>query len=217
MKIFIDTANIDQISKGKELGVIDGVTTNPTLMSKEGIRTKEHIHSHFKKICDLNIGPISVEVLSTTANEIVNEARELVKIHESVVVKIPAIEEGIKAIKILADQGIKTNCTLIFNELQALMAMKAGATYISPFIGRLEDAGIDGIETVKSILTIGITYGYQSEIICTSIRTSKHILGCLKIGADIVTAPLNFIEGFIKHPQTNEGLEKFLSDFSNQK
>jgi len=216
MKIFIDTANIQHIKEANSLGVIDGVTTNPSLMAKEGLKNKDEIKRHFEELCKLNIGSISVEVLSTTCNEMVHEARELAKIHKNIVVKIPAIEEGLKTIKTLTKDNIRTNCTLIFNEFQALLAMKAGATYISPFIGRLEDEGIDGVGVIENILHIRKTYNLTSEVICTSIRNNYQIKRCLMAGADIVTCPLDFIKNFIKHPKTEKGLEIFLSDFANQ-
>lgn len=216
MKIFIDTANINAIVEANNLGVIDGVTTNPSLMAKEGLKDKNEIKKHFEELCKLNIGSISVEVLSTTYNEMLYEAQELASIHPNIVVKIPAIEEGLTVIKTLKKNNIKTNCTLIFNEFQALLAMKAGATYISPFIGRLEDDGIDGIGVVENILHIKKNYNFESQIICTSIRNNHQIKRCLMAGADIVTCPLDFIKNFIKHPKTDSGLTQFLKDFAGQ-
>jgi len=209
MKFFIDTANIEEIKKANELGLLDGVTTNPSLVSKEGREFKELI----TEICGIVNGPVSAEVISSDANGMIKEARELAKLADNIVVKIPLIKEGLKAVKILSGEGIKTNVTLCFSAIQALMAAKAGASYISPFVGRLDDIGHDGMEIVEQILGIYENYGYETEVIVASIRNPIHVLKAALMGADIATIPFNVMEQLIRHPLTDAGLEKFLADW----
>ena len=209
MKFFIDTANIEEIKKANELGLLDGVTTNPSLISKEGREFKELII----EICGIVNGPVSAEVISSDAKGMIKEARELAKLANNIVVKIPLIKEGLKAVKILSEEGIKTNVTLCFSAVQALMAAKAGANYISPFVGRLDDIGHDGMEIVEQILGIYENYGYETEVIVASIRNPIHVLKAALMGADIATIPFNVMEQLIKHPLTDVGLEKFLADW----
>ena len=213
MKFFIDTANIEEIKKAWELGVIDGVTTNPSLISKE----KKEPVALFKEICAIVDGPISAEVIGTRADEMVKEAEELAKIHENIVVKIPMIEEGLKAVKRLTAAGIKTNVTLIFSPSQALLAAKAGATYVSPFVGRLDDISHNGMDIVADIQTIYENYDFDTEIIVASIRNPLHVIEAALIGADIATIPYSVIGQLIKHPLTDIGLEKFLKDWEKVK
>ncbi|ADQ81235.1 fructose-6-phosphate aldolase [Riemerella anatipestifer] len=212
MKFFIDTANLEQIKEAKNLGILDGVTTNPSLMAKEGIQGKEAIINHYKTICELVDGDISAEVLSTTYEEMIKEGEELVAIHPNIVVKIPMIKDGIKAIKYFSDKGIKTNCTLIFSAGQALLAAKAGATYVSPFLGRLDDISTDGLNLIEEIRTIYDNYMFETEILAASIRHSMHIIDCAKIGADVITSPLAPILSLLKHPLTDNGLAQFVAD-----
>ena len=212
MKFFIDTANLDQIREAKDLGILDGVTTNPSLMAKEGIVGKEAIMNHYKTICEIVDGDISAEVLSTTYEEMIKEGEELAAIHPNIVVKIPMIKDGIKALKYFTDKGIKTNCTLIFSAGQALLAAKAGATYVSPFLGRLDDVSTDGLNLIEEIRVIFDNYDYQTEILAASIRHSMHIINCAKIGADVVTTPLAPILSLLKHPLTDAGLAQFIAD-----
>ena len=212
MKFFIDTANLDQIREAKDLGILDGVTTNPSLMAKEGIVGKEAIMNHYKTICEIVDGDISAEVLSTTYDEMIKEGEELAAIHPNIVVKIPMIKDGIKALKYFTDKGIKTNCTLIFSAGQALLAAKAGATYVSPFLGRLDDVSTDGLNLIEEIRIIFDNYDYQTEILAASIRHSMHIINCAKIGADVVTTPLAPILSLLKHPLTDNGLAQFIAD-----
>lgn len=214
MKFFIDTANLDQIREAQELGVLDGVTTNPSLMAKEGITGKENIIEHYKKICEIVTGDVSAEVIATTFDEIVKEGEELAALHEQIIVKVPMIKEGIKAIKYFSDKGIKTNCTLVFSAGQALLAAKAGATYVSPFIGRLDDISTNGLNLIAEIRLIYDNYGFETEILAASIRHTMHVLDCAKIGADVMTGPLSSIEGLLKHPLTDSGLEQFLADYN---
>ena len=214
MKFFIDTANLDQIREAQELGVLDGVTTNPSLMAKEGITGKENIIEHYKKICEIVTGDVSAEVIATTFDEIVKEGEELAALHEQIIVKVPMIKEGVKAIKYFSDKGIKTNCTLVFSAGQALLAAKAGATYVSPFIGRLDDISTNGLNLIAEIRLIYDNYGFETEILAASIRHTMHVLDCAKIGADVMTGPLSSIEGLLKHPLTDSGLEKFLADYN---
>ena len=209
MKFFIDTANIEEIKKANELGLLDGVTTNPSLVSKEGREFKELI----TEICGIVNGPVSAEVISNDAKGMIKEARELAKLADNIVVKIPLIKEGLKAVKILSGEGIKTNVTLCFSAIQALMAAKAGANYISPFVGRLDDIGHDGMEIVEQILGIYENYGYETEVIVASIRNPIHVLKAALMGADIATIPFNVMEQLIRHPLTDAGLEKFLADW----
>ncbi|WP_312769132.1 fructose-6-phosphate aldolase [Epilithonimonas sp.] len=212
MKFFIDTANLEQIREANDLGILDGVTTNPSLMAKEGISGKEAILKHYKDICDIVDGDISAEVLSTTYEEMIAEGDILAQIHPNIVVKIPMIKDGIKALKYFSDKGIKTNCTLIFSAGQALLAAKAGATYVSPFLGRLDDISTDSLNLIQEIRTIFDNYGYETEILAASVRHSMHIINCAKIGADVVTCPIQPILSLLKHPLTDSGLEQFVKD-----
>ncbi|MBV7441880.1 fructose-6-phosphate aldolase [Weeksellaceae bacterium TAE3-ERU29] len=214
MKFFIDTANLEQIKEGQDLGILDGVTTNPSLMAKEGITGKENIINHYKKICELVDGDVSAEVIATDYDGIVKEGEELAALHEQIVVKVPMIKEGIKAIKYFSDKGIKTNCTLVFSTGQALLAAKAGATYVSPFVGRLDDISQDGLQLISDIRTIYDNYMYETEILAASIRNPMHINECALIGADVITSPLDSILALLKHPLTDNGLEKFLADYN---
>jgi len=212
MKFFIDTANLEEIQEANDLGVLDGVTTNPSLCAKIGVRDFE---GHIKKICDIVEGDVSAEVVSTTYNEMVEEGLKIAKIADNVVVKIPLIKDGIKAIKTLSDQGIKTNCTLCFSATQALIAAKAGATYISPFLGRLDDISTDGMQLIRDIVEIYMNYGFATEVLAASIRHPMHVLECAKAGADVGTMPLNVIMGLLKHPLTDSGLARFLQDWED--
>ena len=214
MKFFIDTANLEQIKEANDLGILDGVTTNPSLMAKEGISGKENIMNHYKTICEIvDGGDVSAEVISTDFEGMIRESEELAALHEQIVVKIPAIKDGIKAIKYLSSKGIKTNCTLIFNVGQALLAAKAGATYVSPFVGRLDDISSDGLQLIQDIVHVFNYYGCDTQVLAASIRHTMHIVECMRIGADVVTAPLNAIMGLMKHPLTDIGLQKFLDDY----
>ena len=212
MKFFIDTANLDQIKEAQDLGVLDGVTTNPSLMAKEGITGRENIMNHYKKICEIVDGDVSAEVISTDLENIIKEGEELAKLHKQIVVKVPMIKEGIKAIKYFSDKGIRTNCTLVFSAGQALLAAKAGASYVSPFIGRLDDISTDGLNLIAEIRLIYDNYGYETEILAASVRHTMHVIECAKIGADVMTGPLSSIVGLLKHPLTDIGLEQFLAD-----
>ncbi len=212
MKFFIDTANLAQIKEANDLGILDGVTTNPSLMAKEGIKGNEAILKHYKDICEIVDGDISAEVLSVTFDEIVAEGKILAAIHPNIVVKVPMIKDGIKAIKWFTDNGIKTNCTLIFSAGQAILAAKAGATYISPFIGRIDDSGWDGVQLIQQISDIFTIQGFKTEILAASIRSANHIIQCAEAGADVCTCPLEPILGLLKHPLTDIGLAKFLED-----
>lgn len=212
MKFFIDTANLDQIREAQDLGILDGVTTNPSLMAKEGISGKEAIMNHYKAICDIVDGDISAEVLGTTYEEMVREGEELAAIHPNIVVKIPMIKDGIKALKYFSDKGIKTNCTLIFSAGQALLAAKAGATYVSPFLGRLDDISVDGLNLIEEIRVIFDNYDFTTEILAASIRSPMHIINCAKIGAEVITSPLSSILSLLKHPLTDNGLAQFVAD-----
>ncbi|PZW40633.1 transaldolase [Mesonia algae] len=213
MKFFIDTANLDQIKEAQDLGVLDGVTTNPSLMAKEGISGKENILQHYKDICEIVDGDVSAEVIATDFDTMVKEGEELAALHDQIIVKIPMIKDGIKAIKYFSDKGIKTNCTLVFSAGQALLAAKAGATYVSPFIGRLDDISSDGLSLISEIRLIYDNYGFATEILAASVRHTMHVIDCAKIGADVMTGPLSSIEGLLKHPLTDIGLEKFLADY----
>lgn len=212
MKFFIDTANLEQIREAQDLGILDGVTTNPSLMAKEGISGVEAIKQHYKTICEIVDGDISAEVLSTTYEEMIKEGEELAAIHPNIVVKIPMIKDGVKALKYFSDKGIKTNCTLIFSAGQALLAAKAGATYVSPFLGRLDDISTDGLNLIEEIRTIYNNYMYDTEILAASIRSPMHIINCAKIGADVITSPLSSILSLLKHPLTDLGLAQFVAD-----
>lgn len=213
MKFFIDTANLDQIQEAQALGVLDGVTTNPSLMAKEGITGHNNILKHYVAICDIVDGDVSAEVIATDLEGIIKEGEALAELHEQIVVKVPMIKEGIKAIKYFSDHGIRTNCTLVFSAGQALLAAKAGATYVSPFIGRLDDISTDGLSLIAEIRLIYDNYGFDTQILAASVRHTMHVLECAKIGADVMTGPLSSIEGLLYHPLTDIGLEKFLSDY----
>ncbi|WP_339840152.1 fructose-6-phosphate aldolase [uncultured Maribacter sp.] len=214
MKFFIDTANLDEIKEAQDMGILDGVTTNPSLMAKEGITGAENIMAHYKKICDLVEGDVSAEVISTDFDGMVAEGEKLVKISPQIVIKVPMIKEGVKAIKYFSDKGYRTNCTLVFSVGQALLAAKAGATYVSPFIGRLDDISTDGLGLIADIRLIYDNYGYQTQILAASIRHVMHIIDCAKIGSDVMTGGLSSITGLLKHPLTDSGLEKFLADYN---
>jgi len=213
MKFFIDTANLVEIREANDLGVLDGVTTNPSLISREGVKGEKAIFEHYRKICEIVDGPVSAEVISTDFEGMVKEAKVLAKIHENIVVKIPIIKDGIKAIRTLSEEGIRTNCTLVFSPGQAILAAKAGATFVSPFIGRLDDIASDGIALVKKIVDIYNYYGFPTEVLAASIRSTQHIIQAAEAGADIVTAPLKSILGLLRHPLTDIGLQKFLEDY----
>ena len=213
MKFFIDTANLNQIKEANDLGVLDGVTTNPSLMAKEGIKGEANIKQHYIDICNIVKGDVSAEVIATDFEGMVREGEELAALHEQIVVKAPCTKEGIKAIKYFSENGIRTNCTLVFTAGQALLAAKAGATYVSPFVGRLDDVSTDGVALIKQIVEIYNYYGYQTEVLAASIRHTMHIIQCLDAGADVATCPLDAILGLLKHPLTDIGLEKFLSDY----
>ena len=212
MKFFIDTANLGQIKEAQDLGILDGVTTNPSLMAKEGISGAEAIKNHYKAICDIVDGDISAEVLSTTYDEMIKEGEELAAIHPNIVVKIPMIKDGVKALKYFSDKGIKTNCTLIFSAGQALLAAKAGANYVSPFLGRLDDISVDGMNLIEEIRVIFDNYMFDTEILAASIRSPLHIVNCAKVGADVVTSPLASILNLLNHPLTDKGLAQFVED-----
>ncbi|MAU17176.1 MAG: fructose-6-phosphate aldolase [Muricauda sp.] len=213
MKFFIDTANLDQIKEAQELGVLDGVTTNPSLMAKEGITGKDNILKHYIDICNIVDGDVSAEVVATEFDAMVKEGEELAELHEQIVVKVPMIRDGVKALKYFSDNGIRTNCTLVFSPGQALLAAKAGATYVSPFLGRLDDISTDGLNLIAEIRLIYDNYGFETEILAASIRHTMHVIDCAKLGADVMTGPLSSIEGLLKHPLTDIGLEKFLADY----
>lgn len=217
MKFFIDTANIDQIKEAQDLGILDGVTTNPSLMAKEGITGEENIKKHYLKICEIVDGDVSAEVIATDFGGIVKEGEALAKLHDQIVVKVPMIKDGVKAIKYFSEKGIRTNCTLVFSVGQALLAAKAGATYVSPFIGRLDDISSDGLKLIEEIRLIYDTYMFDTEILAASIRHTMHVIDCAKLGADVMTGPLSSIEGLLKHPLTDSGLEKFLADYNKGK
>ncbi|GAA4459965.1 fructose-6-phosphate aldolase [Nibrella saemangeumensis] len=212
MKFFIDTANLDDIREAQELGVLDGVTTNPSLMAKEGITGKDNIMAHYKAICDLVEGDVSAEVIGTTFDEMVREGEELADLDDNIVVKIPMIKDGVKALKYFSEKGIRTNCTLIFSAGQALLAAKAGATYVSPFVGRLDDISTDGVALIEQIVNIYTTYGFTTEVLAASIRHPMHIIQCAEVGADVMTGPLSAIMALLNHPLTDSGLAKFLAD-----
>jgi len=215
MNFFIDTANLDQIKEAQSLGILDGVTTNPSLMAKEGIKGEKNITKHYKDICNIVSGDVSAEVISVDYKGIIKEGEALAKLHKQIVIKVPMIEEGIKAIRYFSDKGLKTNCTLVFSAGQALLAAKAGATYVSPFIGRLDDISTDGLNLIGEIRDIYDNYGFKTQILAASIRHTMHIIDCAKLGADVITSPLSAIKGLMKHPLTDIGLEKFLSDYKN--
>lgn len=212
MKFFIDTANLEQIKEAQDLGVLDGVTTNPSLMAKEGISGEENVKNHYLKICNLVDGDVSAEVISTDFEGIIKEGEALAALHPQIIVKVPMIKEGVKALKYFSDNGIKTNCTLVFSAGQALLAAKAGATYVSPFIGRLDDISTDGLDLIEKIRLIYDNYGYETEILAASVRHTMHVIQCAEIGADVITGPLSCITGLLNHPLTDIGLAKFLAD-----
>jgi transaldolase len=212
MKFFVDTANLAQIKEANDLGILDGVTTNPSLMAKEGIKGTEAIMQHYRTICEMVDGDISAEVLSTDFAGMVEEGKKLAAIHKNIVVKVPMIKDGVKAIRWFTQNGIKTNCTLVFSAGQAILAAKAGATYVSPFIGRIDDSGWDGIELIHQIRQIYSVQGFDTEILAASIRYPNHIVSCAEAGADVCTCPLDSILGLLKHPLTDIGLAKFLED-----
>ncbi|RZP04377.1 MAG: fructose-6-phosphate aldolase [Flavobacteriales bacterium] len=213
MKFFIDTANLDQIRDAQNLGVLDGVTTNPSLMAKEGITGRDNILKHYVAICNIVDGDVSAEVIATDYDGMVKEGEELAGLHDQIVVKLPMIKEGVKAAKYFSDKGIKTNVTLVFSAGQALLAAKAGATYVSPFIGRLDDVSTDGLNLIAEIRQIYNNYGFSTQILAASVRHTMHVIDCAKIGADVMTGPLSSIEGLLNHPLTDIGLAKFLADY----
>jgi transaldolase len=213
MKFFIDTANLNQIKEAQSLGILDGVTTNPSLMAKEGITGQENIIAHYKAICEIVEGDVSAEVIATDFEGMISEGKALSALHPQIVVKIPMILEGIKAIKYFADKGIKTNCTLVFSTGQALLAAKAGATYVSPFIGRLDDVSTDGLQLIEDIRNVFDNYEFDTQILAASVRHTMHVIDCALIGADVMTGPLSAIAGLAKHPLTDIGLAKFLADY----
>ncbi len=214
MKFFIDTANLEQIKEAQALGVLDGVTTNPSLMAKEGITGQDNIIAHYKSICDIVDGDVSAEVIATDFEGIVAEGEVLAALHPQIVVKVPMILEGIKATKYFSDKGIKKNCTLVFSSGQALLAAKAGATYVSPFIGRLDDISTDGLQLIEDIRNIYDNYDFKTEILAASVRHTMHVMECAQIGADVMTGPLSAIAGLAKHPLTDIGLATFLADYN---
>lgn len=216
MKFFIDTANLDEIREAQELGVLDGVTTNPSLMAKEGISGKDNIFIHYKEICNIVEGDVSAEVIATDFETIVKEGNELSVIDPKIVVKVPMIKDGVKALKYFSEKGIKTNCTLIFSAGQAILAAKAGANYVSPFIGRIDDVSNDGLALIEQLVVIFQNYGFTTQILAASIRHTMHLVKCAEIGADVVTCPLKVILDLLKHPLTDIGLEKFISDFKEK-
>jgi transaldolase len=212
MKFFIDTANLAQIKEANDLGVLDGVTTNPSLMAKEGIKGTDNILKHYVDICNIVDGDVSAEVIATDYEGIIKEGTNLAALHPNIVVKVPMIKDGVRAIKYFSSQGIKTNCTLVFTAGQALLAAKAGATYVSPFIGRLDDISYDGLELIQQIVLIYDNYGYETQVLAASIRHTMHLLKCAELGADVATCPLNVITALLKHPLTDSGLATFLAD-----
>ena len=213
MKFFIDTANLEQIKEAQALGILDGVTTNPSLMAKEGITGEVNIINHYKEICNLVEGDVSAEVISTDFDGMVKEGEALAALNPQIVVKLPMIKDGVKACKYFSSKGIKTNVTLVFSAGQALLAAKAGATYVSPFIGRLDDISTDGMNLIKEIRLIYDNYGFETQILAASVRNTMHIINCAKLGSDVMTGPLSAIEGLLKHPLTDSGLAQFLADY----
>ena len=212
MKFFIDTANLKEIQEAHDLGVLDGVTTNPSLMAKEGLSGHDNVMAHYKAICDIVDGDISAEVIAVDYEGIIREGEILAELHPNIVVKVPMIRDGVKAIKYFSDKGIRTNCTLVFSAGQALLAAKAGASYVSPFVGRLDDVGTDGLQLIEQIVQIYSNYGFQTEVLAASVRHTMHLLQCAEVGADVVTCPLNVITSLLNHPLTDIGLAKFLAD-----
>lgn len=215
MKFFIDTANLDQIREAYDMGVLDGVTTNPSLMAKEGIKGTENQRKHYVDICNIVQGDVSAEVISTDYEGMIREGEELAALNPHIVVKVPCISDGIKAIKYFSGKEIRTNCTLVFSTGQALLAAKAGATYVSPFVGRLDDISEDGIALVGQIVEMYRYYGYTTQVLAASIRSTRHIIQCVEVGADVATCPLSAIKGLLKHPLTDSGLQKFLEDYKS--
>ncbi len=213
MKFFIDTANLDEIKEANELGILDGVTTNPSLMAKDGVTGKNNILKRYVDICEIVDGDVSAEVISTDFKGIVKEGEALAELHDNIVVKVPMIKDGVKALRYFSENGIRTNCTLVFSAGQAILAAKAGATYLSPFIGRIDDITWDGPGLIAQIVEIYANYGFETEILAASIRSPQHIVTCAELGADVVTAPLKAILGLLNHPLTDIGLEKFLADY----
>lgn len=213
MKFFIDTANLNDIREAQALGVLDGVTTNPSLMAKEGISGKNNILKHYVDICNIVDGDVSAEVIATDYEGMIREGEELSELHDQIVVKLPMTKEGIKACKYFSDKGVRTNLTLVFSAGQALLAAKAGATYVSPFIGRLDDISTDGLVLIEEIRLIYDNYGFETEILAASVRNTMHIINCAKLGADVMTGPLSAILGLLKHPLTDIGLAQFLADY----
>lgn len=215
MKFFIDTANLEQIKEAQDLGILDGVTTNPSLMAKEGISGDENIINHYKTICEIVDGDVSAEVISTDFEGMIAEGEKLAALHPQIVVKVPATKDGIKAVKYLSSKKIKTNCTLVFSIGQALLVAKAGATYVSPFVGRLDDISTDGVKLIEQIVEMYNYYGFNTQVLAASIRHTMHIIQCMEAGADVATCPLQPILGLLKHPLTDSGLEKFLEDYNS--
>jgi transaldolase len=213
MKFFIDTANLNDIAEAEALGVLDGVTTNPSLMAKEGITGAENILNHYKKICDIVEGDVSAEVIATDYDGMIEQGEELAALHSQIVVKLPMIADGVKACKYFSDKGIKTNVTLVFSAGQALLAAKAGATYVSPFLGRLDDISTDGLHLIKEIRQIYDNYSFKTQILSASVRNTMHVINCAKLGSDVMTGPLSSITGLLNHPLTDSGLAKFLEDY----
>lgn len=213
MKFFIDTANLDQIREAQDMGVLDGVTTNPSLMAKEGITGHDNIMKHYVDICNIVDGDVSAEVISTDVDGMIKEGEALAELHEQIVVKLPMIKDGVKACKYFSSKGVKTNVTLVFSAGQALLAAKAGATYVSPFLGRLDDISTDGLNLISEIRHIYDNYGFETQILSASVRHTMHVIDCAKIGSDVMTGPLSSIEGLLKHPLTDIGLAKFLADY----
>ena len=213
MKFFIDTANLNDIAEAEALGVLDGVTTNPSLMAKEGITGAQNILNHYKKICNIVTGDVSAEVNATDYDGMIEQGEELAALHSQIVVKLPMIADGVKACKYFSDKGIKTNVTLVFSAGQALLAAKAGATYVSPFLGRLDDISTDGLNLIEEIRIIYDNYGFETQILAASVRNTMHVINCAKLGSDVMTGPLSSITGLLKHPLTDSGLAKFLEDY----
>ncbi|MDG2151905.1 MAG: fructose-6-phosphate aldolase [Polaribacter sp.] len=213
MKFFIDTANLNDIAEAEALGVLDGVTTNPSLMAKEGITGAQNILNHYKKICNIVTGDVSAEVIATDYDGMIEQGEELAALHSQIVVKLPMIADGVKACKYFSDKGIKTNVTLVFSAGQALLAAKAGATYVSPFLGRLDDISTDGLNLIEEIRIIYDNYGFETQILAASVRNTMHVINCAKLGSDVMTGPLSSITGLLKHPLTDNGLAKFLEDY----
>ena len=213
MKFFIDTANLNDIAEAEALGILDGVTTNPSLMAKEGITGAQNILNHYKKICNIVTGDVSAEVIATDYDGMIEQGEELAALHSQIVVKLPMIADGVKACKYFSDKGIRTNVTLVFSAGQALLAAKAGATYVSPFLGRLDDISTDGLNLIEVIRIIYDNYGFETQILAASVRNTMHVINCAKLGSDVFTGPLSSITGLLKHPLTDSGLAKFLEDY----